>query len=57
MQIKWWFFFYRTTTVTDTDIYHIKDLEDYGDIVLKNIYSLHKSGKQLLVLLDGLAIT
>ena len=26
MQIKWWFFFYHTATVTDTDIYHIKDL-------------------------------
>ena len=35
MKVKWWFFFYRTATVTDTDIYHIKDLEDYGDIVLK----------------------
>ena len=35
MKVKWWFFFYHTATVTDTDIYHIKDLEDYGDIVLK----------------------
>ena len=57
MKVKWWFFFYRTATVTDTDIYHIKDLEDYGDIVLKNIYSLHERGKQLLVLLNGFALT
>ena len=48
MQIKWWFFFYHIATVADTHIYHIKDLEDYGNIVLKNIYSLHKRGKQLL---------
>ena len=46
MQIKWWFFFYHTATVADTDIYHIK-----------NIYSLHKSGKQLIVLLNGSALT
>ena len=57
MKVKWWFFFYRTATVTDTDIYHIKDLEDYGDIVLKNIYPFHKRGKQLLVLLNGFALT
>ena len=55
MKVKWWFFFYRTATVTDTDIYHIKDLEDYGDIVLKNIYPLHKRGKQLLVLINRLS--
>ena len=26
MKVKWWFFFYRTATVTNTDIYHIKAL-------------------------------
>ena len=57
MQIKWWFFFYHSATIADMDIYHIKDLEDYGDIVLKNIYPLHKRGKQLLVLLNRFALT
>ena len=57
MKVKWWFFFYRTATVTHTDIYHIKDLEDYGNIVLKNIYPFHKRGKQLLVLLNGFTLT
>ena len=37
MQIKWWFFFYHTATVADTHIYHIKDFEDHGDIVLTNV--------------------
>jgi len=44
MKIKWWFFYYHTATVADMDIYHIKDLEDYGDIVLKNIYPLYERG-------------
>ena len=57
MKVKWWFFFYHSATITDTDIYHIKDLEDYGYIVLKNIYSLHKRGKQLLVFLNRFALT
>ena len=57
MLIKWWFFFYYAATITDTDIYHIKDFEDYGDIVLKNIYSLYKRGKQLIVLLNWFALT
>jgi hypothetical protein len=26
MQIKWWFFFYHSTTIENMDIYHIKDL-------------------------------
>ena len=47
----------RCTQIVSKQVYHIKDLEDYGDIVLKNIYSLHERGKQLLVLLNGSALT
>ena len=46
MQIKWWFFLYHPASITDTDINHIKDLEDYIQVI--NSLNTHTNSTLIL---------
>lgn len=57
MKVKWWSFLILKRMYFSCKTENIKNIEGYGDIALKHIYSIHKYLEQLLEFFVSLTVS